>query len=62
MTDDRGCRHSFWRKEGIKLCQKVKPDIVLMDINMPDMDGLAATNILTCSIPDLGVIIMSVPV
>lgn len=51
---------AFGGKEGIKLCQKVKPDIVLMDINMPDMDGLAATNILTCSIPDLGVIIMSV--
>ncbi len=47
-------------KEGIKLCQKVKPDIVLMDVNMPDMDGLTATNILTSSMPDLGVIIMSV--
>jgi len=47
-------------KEGIKLCQKVNPDIVLMDINMPDMDGLTATSILTSNMPDLGVIIMSV--
>lgn len=47
-------------KEGIKLCQKIKPDIVLMDVNMPDMDGLTATNILTSNMPDLGVIIMSV--
>jgi len=51
---------AFGGKEGIKLCQKVKPDIVLIDINMPDMDGLTATNILTASMPDLGVIIMSV--
>lgn len=51
---------AFGGKEGIKLCQKVKPDIVLMDVNMPDMDGLTATNILTSSMPDIGVIIMSV--
>jgi pilus assembly protein CpaE len=47
-------------KEAVRVCQKLKPDIVLMDINMSDMDGLSATNIITGSIPDIGVIIMSV--
>ncbi len=51
---------AFGGKEGVKLCQKLKPDIVLMDVNMPDMDGLTATNLLTSSLPDIGVIIMSV--
>ena len=26
-------------KEGIQLSQELDPDVVLMDINMPDMDG-----------------------
>ncbi|HHW23038.1 MAG TPA: response regulator/pilus assembly protein [Clostridiaceae bacterium] len=51
---------AYGGKEGVKLCQKLKPDIVLMDVNMPDMDGLTATNLLTSTLPDIGVIIMSV--
>ena len=27
-------------REGVELAIKEKPDIVMMDINMPDMDGL----------------------
>lgn len=51
---------AYGGKDGVKLCQKLKPDIVLVDVNMPDMDGLTATNLITGSLPDIGVIIMSV--
>lgn len=51
---------AYGGKEGVKICQKLKPDIVLIDVNMPDMDGLTATNLLTSTLPDVGVIIMSV--
>lgn len=51
---------AFDGKESIKLCEKLKPDIVLMDVNMPEMDGLTATQIITMQLPDTGVIIMSV--
>jgi pilus assembly protein CpaE len=30
-------------REGIQLAQELSPDVVLMDINMPDIDGIAAT-------------------
>jgi YesN/AraC family two-component response regulator len=28
--------------EAISLCKKLKPDVVLMDLRMPNMDGLTA--------------------
>ena len=30
-------------REGIDIAEKHLPDLILMDINMPEMDGLAAT-------------------
>jgi len=31
-------------QEGIELARQVIPDLILIDVNMPDMDGLVATN------------------
>lgn len=46
--------------EALRLAESLHPDIVLMDINMPDMDGIRATEFLSLRVPDCAVIIMSV--
>ena len=47
-------------KEGIELSQEYDPDVVLMDINMPDMDGISATEAIRGKLPHVQVIILSV--
>ena len=46
--------------EGIQMAQSMRPDIVLMDINMPDIDGITATESITQSVPDVQIVMMSV--
>ena len=47
-------------EEAIKKTKKLKPDIVLMDINMPIINGLKATEEISKEFPNVIVIIMSV--
>ncbi|HEX2911711.1 MAG TPA: response regulator [Chloroflexia bacterium] len=47
-------------QEGIDKAKKLQPDIVLMDINMPDMNGIVATEKILQQVPNVAVIIMSV--
>ncbi len=47
-------------KDGVEQARKVAPDIVLMDVNMPIMDGIQATETLAQEVPGSPVIIMSV--
>src|SRR3990170_3291567 len=46
--------------EAVELAQRLEPDVVLMDINMPDMDGITATEQLSARVPKAGIVMMSV--
>ncbi len=47
-------------QEGIQLSQELDPDVVLMDINMPDIDGITATEKIHERSPHTQVVILSV--
>jgi len=46
--------------EAILIAEEKRPNIILMDINMPEMDGIRTTELMALRVPESSVIIMSV--
>lgn len=46
-------------EEGVRLCRQVQPDVVLMDLVMPGMDGIAATKAIKDCRPQTQVIALT---
>ena len=46
-------------REAIELVRKEKPDVVLMDIRMPEVDGVECTRLIKAAYPQIKVIILT---
>ncbi len=45
--------------EAVHFCHQNKPDVILMDLMMPEMDGIAATRAILADYPDIKIIAMT---
>lgn len=46
-------------KEALRMCERLKPDVVLMDLVMPEMDGAAATRAVKDKFPHIQVVALT---
>ena len=46
-------------QEAVELAETEKPDLILMDLKMPVMDGLEATRLIKAKTPDLPIVALT---
>jgi DNA-binding NarL/FixJ family response regulator len=47
-------------RHALELCRQMRPDLVLMDVRMPEMDGLTATRAIKEELPAICVLLLTV--
>jgi len=46
-------------REAVTLARELEPDLVLMDVQMPEMDGIAATRVISTELPELKIVMLT---
>jgi DNA-binding NarL/FixJ family response regulator len=46
-------------REAVELAGRLRPEVVLMDLMMPEVDGLAATRLISADLPEVKVVVLT---
>lgn len=46
-------------RDAVALARRHRPDVVVMDLRMPDLDGVAATRVIRAELPDTAVLVLT---
>jgi len=46
-------------RDAVTLAQELRPDLVLMDVQMPELDGIEATRLISAALPDMKVVMLT---
>lgn len=47
-------------REGVEKARRLRPDVILMDIRMPEYDGIEATRLINAELPDTKIVMLTV--
>jgi DNA-binding NarL/FixJ family response regulator len=53
------CGEATEGRETIRIARELLPDLILLDVSMPEMDGLQVTRLLRQALPPVKIVIMS---
>ena len=53
------CGEAIDGKDGIEKARKLRPDVIVLDMSMPDMDGIAAAKVLKSQMPAIPIVMFT---
>jgi len=58
--DINDCQEATNGREAIERAEKTRPDLIILDVGMPEMDGITAAHRLKESMPEIPIILLSI--